>query len=127
MARLCSAATRALTAALNIANYPNLNAVSRELSSGNAVTEEQLIAYGNACINPAIQYYQQRLDDSMKIPLQEFKAAHLFVPAKVQEINIDAQAVESLRVFPFFDNLELEQVKTELPNYIEDVDQHMTF
>ena len=39
--------------------------------------------------------------------------------------NIDAQAVDSLSVFPFFDNLELEQLKTELPNYIaacEDVD-----
>ena len=61
----------------------------------------------------------------MKIPLKAFKAARLFVPAKVQEMNINAQAVDSLSVFPFFYNLELEQLKTELPNYIaacEDVD-----
>ena len=122
---LCYESISALTAALNIANYPNLNALSRELSCGNAVTEQQLIAYGKACINPAIHYYQQRLNDSMKIPLEAFKAARLFVPAKVQEMNINAQAVDSLSVFPFFDNLELEQLKSELPNYIaacEDVD-----
>ena len=58
----------------------------------------------------------------MKIPLEAFKAARLF---EVQEMNIDAQAVDSLSVFPFFYNLELEQLKTELPNYnatCEDVD-----
>ena len=122
---LCYESISALTAALSIANYPNLNAVSRELSCGNAVAEQQLIAYGKACINPAIHYYRQRLDDSMKIPLEAFKAARLFVPAKVQEMNINAQAADSLSVFPFFDNLELQELKTELPNYIaacEDVD-----
>ena len=100
-------------------NYPNLNAVSRELSSGNSVTEQQLIAYGKACVSPAIQYYQQRLDDSMKIPLQAFKAARLFVPARVNEMNIDAQTenCQTTSKHP--------QPQTELPNYIaacEDVD-----
>lgn len=40
-------------------------------------------------------------------------------------MNINAQAVDSLSVFPFFDNLELQELKTELPHYIascEDVD-----
>ena len=40
-------------------------------------------------------------------------------------MNIDAQTVDSLSVFPFLDNRELQQLKTELPNYIaacEDVD-----
>ena len=52
---MCYKSISALTAALNIANYPNLNAVSRELSCGNTVTDQQLIAYGKACVNPAIQ------------------------------------------------------------------------
>ena len=122
---MCYESISALTAAVNIANYPNLNAVSRELSCGNAVTEQQLIAYGKACVNPAIQYYQQRLNDSMKIPMQAFKAARLFVPSKVQEMRIDAQVLDSLSVFPFFDTVEIAQLKTELPNYIaacEDID-----
>ena len=61
----------------------------------------------------------------MKIPLQAFKAARVFLPSKVQEMNINTQAVESLAVFPFFDAVELQHLKTELPNYIaacEDVD-----
>ena len=68
-------------------------------------------AYGKACVNPAIYYYQQRLNDSMKIPMQVFKAAHFFVPAKVQEMRIDAQALDSLSVFPFFDTVEIAQIK----------------
>ena len=71
----CYENVSALTASVNIANFPNLNAVAKELSAGNAVIEQQLTAYGKTCINPAVQYYQQRLEDSMKIPLQAFKAA----------------------------------------------------
>ena len=99
--------------------------LSRELSCGNAASEQQLIAYGKACVNPAIQYYQQRLNDSMKIPMQAFKAARLFVPARVQEMSINVQALDSLSVFPFLDTVEIAQLKTELPNYVaacEDVD-----
>ena len=64
----------------------------------------------------------------MKIPLQAFKAARLFVPSKVQEMNIDAQAVDTLAIFPFFDSLELQHLKTELPSYIaacEDIDRSL--
>ena len=53
---------------------------------------------------PAMQYYQQRLD---------------------QEMNIDKQAVDSIAFFPLFDTVELQHFKTELPNHIaacEDVD-----
>lgn len=114
----CYEAVSALTAAVNLANYPNLDAISKEISGGNVVTEQQLIAYGKACVNPAIQYYQERLEDSMRIPLQAFRAACVFVPFKVQEMNIDTHAVDSLAVFPFFDTVELQCLKTELPNYI---------
>ena len=57
--------------------------------------------------------------------MQAFKAARLFVPSTVQEMRIDAQALDSLSVFPFFDTLEIAQLKSELPNYIaacEDID-----
>lgn len=121
----CYETVSALTVAVNMASYPNLNAIAKELSAGNAVIEQQLIAYGKSCVDPAIQYYKQRLEDSMKIPLQAFRAAHMFVPSKVREKNTDTQAVDSLAVFPFFDTVELQHLKTELPNYIaacEDVD-----
>ena len=114
-----------LTASVNIANFSNLNAVAKELSADNAMIEQQLTVYRKICINPAVQYYQQRLKDSMRIPLQAFKATRVFVPSKVQEMNIDTQAVDSLAVFPFFDSVEPQHLKTELPNYIaacEDVD-----
>lgn len=50
------------------------------------------------CLQPAFQYYYQQLRGSMKVPLQAFKAAHFFVPAKVQEMEIEATTVDELAV-----------------------------
>ena len=125
LAFVCYESISALTAAVNIRNYPNLTSVCKDISSGNQTTEQSLIAYGQACVDPAIHYYKQRLNDSMKVPLQAFKAARLFVPSKVQEMNVNTQSVDSLAVFPFFDPLQLQHLKAELPNYIaacEDID-----
>ena len=43
----CYEAITALTAAVNLAHYPNLNAIARELSSGNPATQQQWEAYGS--------------------------------------------------------------------------------
>jgi len=56
----CYEAISALTAAINLAHYPNLNAIARELSGGNPVTQQQFEAYGKSCVEPAIQYYREK-------------------------------------------------------------------
>jgi len=56
----CYEAISALTAAINLAHYPNLNATARELSGGNPVTQQQFEAYGKSCVEPAIQYYREK-------------------------------------------------------------------
>ena len=48
LAFVCYESVSALTAAVNIANYPNLNAVCKEISSGNQVTEQNLVVYGKS-------------------------------------------------------------------------------
>ena len=63
----CYRNVSALTASVNVANFTNLNAVAKELNAGNAMIEQQLTVYGKTFINPAVQYYQQRLEDSMRI------------------------------------------------------------
>ena len=75
----CYEAISSLTAAVNLAHYPNLKAIARELSSANPVTQQLWETYGKSCVEPAIRYYRERLDDSMKTPL---KAARIFLPSK---------------------------------------------
>lgn len=99
----CYEAISTLTAAVNLAYYPNLSAVARQVSNGNAVLLQQLEMHGKQCIEPAIQYYHQRLNDSMKAPLQAFKAARMFVPANIQCMQLNSSTVDELTAFPFFD------------------------
>ena len=47
-----------------------------------------------------------------------FKAARLFLPAKVVELNPDAAAVDSLQAFPFFDASVMAAPKSERPSYL---------
>ena len=54
----------------------------------------------------------------MKVPLQAFKAAQIFVPANVQEMQVNLSNIDELTVFLFVDASEVQQLKTELPHYI---------
>ena len=62
----------------------------------------------------------------MQIPLAAFKAAskaaQLFSPLKIQEMQPDCAAVDSLSVFPFLDYNTLGDLKTELPHYMAAVE-----
>ena len=83
----CYEAISALTAAVNLAHYPNLSAIARELSGSNPAARQQWEAYEKFCVEPAIQYYCERLSSSMKTPLEAFKAASIFSRSIVQEIQ----------------------------------------
>ena len=72
-------AISALTAAVYLAHYLNLNAIARELSSSN---QEQWEAYRVLKLCRAnIQYHCEWLNSSMKTPLELFRAARI-VPFK---------------------------------------------
>ena len=69
-----------------------------------------------------MQYFNEHLSGSMQIPLAAFKAAQLFSPLKIQEMQPDCAAVDSLSVFPFLDHNTLGGLKTELPHYMAAVE-----
>ena len=54
----------------------------------------------------------------MKTPLKAFKAARIFLPSKAQEMQVDVSTVDELAAFPLIDIATLQQLKTELPDYI---------
>ena len=98
-----------------------MQAVAGHLSGDNVQIQQQL-QYAASCIQPGVQYFNDRVNGCMKIPLAAFKAARLFSPQKVQEMQPDCTAVDALSAFPFFDQSKLQDLKTELPHYLAAVE-----
>lgn len=68
-------------------------------------------------MQPGLTYFTDQLNASMKQPLAAFKAARLFSPSKVHEMQPDSAAIDSLVTFPFLSN-SIAALKCELPQYI---------
>ena len=67
-----------LTLAVTMAHYPNVQAVTSRLAGTDASAKEQLVAYANSCIKPALDYYRVHLNaPMMSVPVSAFKAARL--------------------------------------------------
>ena len=56
----CYEKLSAVARAVAVDNYPNTVAVAREIANGNAALCSQLIARAKACIQPGLQFYQQK-------------------------------------------------------------------
>ena len=78
LALTCYETISALNAAAKQAYYPNLRAVTSEISSGNSLIESDLVQHAKSFVQPGLNYYFQKLSASMKEPLAAFKAAQLF-------------------------------------------------
>lgn len=71
-----------VTTAMQVAHYPNVDAISQRLVTTRSYSQQQLLAYAKQCIQPAYQYYSNHLHGCLKEPLEAFKAARLFLPQK---------------------------------------------
>ena len=108
-----------LRAAVRNAYYPNVNAVLQQISRGDASLLQQLQTYANNCVRPGLLYFSQLLGNDTISPLSAFKAARLFSPAKVSEMQPVASEVDTLCEFPFFrDPLIISNLKMEMPSYL---------
>ena len=105
-----------IRAAISANYYPNLQAVSRESSSGNPALQQQLIAHGISCIQPGLLYFQEKLGSDTVHPVAAFKAARLFSPTKLIEIQPEAADIDTLNNIPFLSQ-DLNHLEEELPTY----------
>lgn len=90
------------------------------------VTSKFNSSCANSCVQPGIQYFNERLRESIQILLAAFKAAQLSSLLQIQEIQRDCAAVDSLSLFLFLDHNRLGNLKSELPQYmaaVEDISQ----
>jgi hypothetical protein len=99
--------------------YPNVLAVAKHESRGDASNEQLLIRYAKNCVRPAYDYFQEKFDYSsgdLKDLVLAFKAARFFSPVKMNEIQPTPVDIEALKAFPFIDDVT--GLKAELPAYL---------
>ena len=71
--------------------------------------------YAMACVKPGIDYFHAQLGDDGV--MKAFKAARLFSPHRLSEIQPSAGDIDILRAFPFLDN-EVNSLQVELSTYL---------
>ena len=95
---------------------PNLHAMANKLVGRSHELLNKFIQYGKARIQPGLQYFKAKFSNEL---LSAFKAARLFVPAKLKEMKPDISIVNTLRHFTFLNSQSiLDDFKSEFPQYI---------
>lgn len=77
------------------------------------------MTYGMNCVKGGIDYFKDKFGDDSATPLNAFKAARLFSPYKVNDIQPSAIDVDSLSSIPSYNKPSvLTELKEELPTYL---------
>ena len=96
-------------------NYPNVAAVAKAETNGNASNEQQLLDYSKACEQPAYNYFYLKFNNDLEPVLDAFKAACLFSLFKFHELKPSATD-DCLKAFPFLSSQEtIDGLKMEIP------------
>ena len=99
---------RKLEAEMRNLHFPNCSAVIRNIANGNIALQRQSEAYAMACIQPAYDYFASKFlnnGDQLQPAVEIFKAARLFNPTKIAEIQPTAAILSNqLRKVPFLNN-----------------------
>ena len=115
----CYEKLSAVARAVAVDSYTNTVAVAREIANGNAALCSQLIARAKACIQPGLQFYQQKFSGQFYENVRAFKAACLCCPVQVQSQNPTAESLQEFRSFPFIkDDTKIANLAEELPLYL---------
>ena len=116
LALICYDRIVEIRAAIQSSHYPNLQAIVREAFATNLPIQNQWILYAMMCVKPGIGYFNANLhDDGI---MKAFKAARLFSPHRVSEMQPSARDIDILSVFPFFDSGCVVALQAELPTYL---------
>ena len=118
---LCYDQIQLLKAKIENPLYPNVEALARTLSTRGR-TYQQLKQHAINCVQPGLDYFISKFFGN-SAPLTEslaaFKAARLFVPHRLVEMEANIILVDSLTAFPFLNKQSIiESLKTELPAYL---------
>ena len=97
--------------------FPNLTAVCREACPTDPTTQQQLITGGKKCVEPGIDYFNEKFGSDGVHPVATFRVLQIFHPQTAYEMGPTAASVDELRVVPFLSD-QIENLKQELPSYL---------
>ena len=91
-------------------------------SNSGGSLQQEMLQHTKACVQPGLDYFEKHLSSSLKDVLLAFKAARFFSPQKMRDIQPDADAIDTLKTFPFLNSpTNLNELKEELPMYLAKV------
>jgi len=94
---------------------------SQGSTSASHTLQQRIVQYGTTCVQPRLDYFENHFN-STQGTLLAFKAACYFSPQKINDIQPNAAAIDSLKEFPFLDSENiLDGFKGELPSYLAKV------
>ena len=93
-----------LEASVKLQHFPNLHAMANKLVGRSHELLNKFIQYGKARIQPGLQYFKAKFSNELSASLSAFKAARLFVPAKLKEMKPDISIANTLRHFTFLNS-----------------------
>jgi len=116
----CYEQIEAVFHSIQVQHFPNTDAVKRQLTTGQpAHTAQTWKTYAQGCVQPGFDYFISRFRGQLSGTLAAFKAARLFLPQKIRNMQPVASEVDTLKAFPFLqDETLLTAMKSELPNYL---------
>ena len=119
----CYERLSAVSRAVAVAHYPNTAAVAHKIADGDHARYQQLMAQAKACIQPGLNFFQQKFSVQFHNTVRAFKVARLCCPEQVQHLKPTADCLEEFRNFPFLDNDEIiASLGRELPEYLAATD-----
>ena len=80
-----------------------------------------MVTQAKACIQPVLNFYQQKFSVQFRDTVYAFKIAWLCCPMQVQH-HPTAASLEEFRNFPFLDNDIIANLARQLPDYLAATD-----
>lgn len=115
----CFEEIETLQISLQTGHNPNMQAIARTLGPGNPSIQQQWIQYGMNCVNGGIKYFQDKFSNDSRPPLNAFKAARLFSPSKVNDMQPLAADVDLLKCITVLNkDLTIAALEEELQAYV---------
>ena len=118
LALVCFEELDKLLQAIRVAHYPNVTRISELLAQGQPLVP-QGSRYASLCVQPGFTYFLSKYDGDLKPAVSAFKAARLFNPHKIVDMQPSSDAINAVSALPFLNSGEiLDNLKAELPQYL---------
>ena len=97
-------------------------AVAREIANGDATLHARLIDQAKACIQPGLNFFQEKSSVHFRNIVSAFKVARLCCTVQVQLLMRNPAALQEFKNFPFVDDNTIANLASEPLAYLAAAD-----